>query len=244
MALSSYSDGDSCYLAYPAHGSTFNSSNNNNNNNNTGSGEVLIFDTLTLRTVNIIAAHKSPLSHLAFNADGTMLATASDKGTVVRVFSVPAGKRLYQFRRGSTAANVQSITFNQQSNMICVCSDSDTIHIFKLQHQQQSLILAATSLLPESMAERWEPVRDFAYLKLPKTSLQSICALMSHTNTVVVVSSDGYMREYGVDLVNGGECVFLKQYSILDSSDSLSLNDSSAHQISVSGGTSSSSNAQ
>jgi autophagy-related protein 18 len=43
-------------------------------------GELLIFDTLKLQAVNIVQAHKSPLSCAAFNYDGTMIATSSDKG--------------------------------------------------------------------------------------------------------------------------------------------------------------------
>jgi autophagy-related protein 18 len=56
--------GDNCYIAYPANNTT---------------GEVLIFDALSLQTVNIIQAHKSPIAFMTFNYDGTLLATASDK---------------------------------------------------------------------------------------------------------------------------------------------------------------------
>jgi autophagy-related protein 18 len=43
------------------------------------SGDVLIFDALSLQVVNIVQAHKSPVSCIAMNSDGTLLATASDK---------------------------------------------------------------------------------------------------------------------------------------------------------------------
>ena len=61
-----------------------------------------------------------------------MLATASDKGTVVRVFSVPEAKKLWQFRRGSQSARIFSINFNLTSSLLAVSSDSSTIHIYKL----------------------------------------------------------------------------------------------------------------
>ena len=63
-------------------------------------GEVLIFDCLSLQAVTIVQAHKSRLSYLTFNSAGTMLATASDKGTIIRVYSIPEGRKLHQFRRG------------------------------------------------------------------------------------------------------------------------------------------------
>lgn len=61
-----------------------------------------------------------------------MLATASDKGTVVRVFSVPDARKLWQFRRGSSHAKIWSINFNLASSLLGVSSDSSTIHIYRL----------------------------------------------------------------------------------------------------------------
>ncbi|KHJ79184.1 hypothetical protein OESDEN_21176 [Oesophagostomum dentatum] len=63
-------------------------------------GSVHIFDCMNLSAVNTFTAHDGPLACLKFNADGTMIATASTKGTVIRVYSVPQGTRLFEFRRG------------------------------------------------------------------------------------------------------------------------------------------------
>ena len=93
---------------------------------------MLLFDTITLSALNVIQAHKTPIACLALNSTGTMLATASDKGTVVRVFSVPDAKKLWQFRRGSSSARIWSINFNLSSTLLSVSSDSSTIHIYKL----------------------------------------------------------------------------------------------------------------
>ncbi|KAL8640847.1 MAG: hypothetical protein Q9228_002286 [Teloschistes exilis] len=95
-------------------------------------GEVLIFDALKLQAINVIQAHRSPLSCICLNNAGTLLATASDKGTIIRVFSVPSAKKLYQFRRGSIPSRIYSMAFNATSTLLCVSSASDTVHIFKL----------------------------------------------------------------------------------------------------------------
>ncbi|KAK9424499.1 putative Autophagy-related protein 18 [Seiridium cardinale] len=97
------------------------------------SGDVLIYDTLTLKAVNVIEAHKSPLSCIALNHDGTLLATASETGTIIRVFSVPRGQKLFQFRRGTYPSTISSMSFNATSSLLCVSSTTDTIHIFRLQ---------------------------------------------------------------------------------------------------------------
>ncbi|CAF5027499.1 unnamed protein product, partial [Rotaria sp. Silwood1] len=82
-ALSSNSDNS--YLAYPGSSLT---------------GEVQVFDTLNLKPGIMISAHESPLAAMAFDMSGTKLATASNKGTVIRVHSAVDGTRLFEFRRG------------------------------------------------------------------------------------------------------------------------------------------------
>ena len=100
------------------------------------SGDVLLFDTRTLSVVNVIQAHKSPISHLAINSTGTLLATASDKGTVIRVFAIPSAEKLYQFRRGTREAKIHCISFNAVSSLLAVSSATDTVHIFRLAGQK------------------------------------------------------------------------------------------------------------
>ena len=46
----------------------------------------------------IVPAHESSLGHLATNLDGTRLATASERGTLVRVWDTKSGQRLHELR--------------------------------------------------------------------------------------------------------------------------------------------------
>ncbi|KAK0467365.1 WD40 repeat-like protein [Desarmillaria tabescens] len=110
---------DSSYLAYPSPPQT-------------QSGDVLLFSTRSLTVANVIQAHKSPISFLSINSTGTLLATASDKGTVIRVWSIPGAEKLYQFRRGTREARIYSINFNLVSSLLAVSSAHDTVHIFRL----------------------------------------------------------------------------------------------------------------
>lgn len=100
------------------------------------SGELLIFDVNSLKNLNVIEAHRAPLSCMALSALGTLLATTSETGTIIRVFSVPGGQKLYQFRRGTYPSTIYNMTFdfNQdlESTYLAVSSTTDTIHIFKL----------------------------------------------------------------------------------------------------------------
>ena len=133
------SDSERAYLAYPSPAPTSSSSPLNSVPSQPlvpSTGDVLLFDTKDNTALNVIQAHKSPIAALTLNSTGTMLATASDKGTVVRVFSVPDAQKLWQFRRGSQSARIFSINFNLASSLLAVSSDSSTIHIYKLAARQ------------------------------------------------------------------------------------------------------------
>jgi len=96
------------------------------------SGDVLLYDLNKMEEVTVIQAHQAPLSCIAINNDGTLMATTSEKGTIIRVFSIPDGKKLYQFRRGSMPARIFCMTFNATSTLLCVSSATETVHVFKL----------------------------------------------------------------------------------------------------------------
>ena len=250
------------------------------------SGEVLLFDTVKLEAINVVEAHRSPLSCILLNNEGTILATASDKGTIIRVFSVPDAHKLYQFRRGSMPSRIFSMSFNISSTLLCVSSSTDTIHIFKLgppnspmvespsspgkspgffdkrrwsqgsespvepsddmddselassvqgrkpngtfmglirrtsQNVGTSLATTMGGYLPKGVTEMWEPARDFAWIKIPKSStvpssgsLKSVVAMSSNTPQVMVVTSEGNFYVFSIDLVKGGEGTLTKQYS-------------------------------
>ncbi|KAI1381420.1 WD40 repeat-like protein [Hypoxylon crocopeplum] len=273
------------------------------------SGDVLIYDTLTLKAVNVIEAHRSPLSCIALNNEGTLLATASETGTIIRVFSVPHGQKLFQFRRGTYPSTIYSMSFNMASSLLCVSSTSDTVHIFRLQqpgpgsnnssseaprvdrwsrsrsydsgndspssaqgsprseitdlattstanntatHRRQSGSFSSMlrrssqimgrsvagvvgNYLPQTVTEMWEPLRDFAYIKIPKSSaaaprpggagggqqLRSVVAMSSSSPQVMVVTSDGGFYVFNIDMEQGGEGYLVKQFSVLDSDDKL-----------------------
>ena len=98
-------------------------------------GDVRIYDAQTGQALNTIQAHKSAIGYLALNASGTLLATASEKGTIIRIFEVPGGsgnQPLFEFRRGTMPARIYHMSFNATSTLLCVSSASETVHIFKL----------------------------------------------------------------------------------------------------------------
>lgn len=67
------------------------------------------------------------------NYDGSLLATSSEKGTLIRIYRTDTGEFLHEVRRGSDKAEIYSVCFNSSSKLLACSSDKGTIHIFSLE---------------------------------------------------------------------------------------------------------------
>jgi len=171
--------------------------------------------------VNVIQAHSSSVTALAINQTGDLLCTSSEKGTIIRVYSLPNGEKSWSFRRGAYPAFVYSLAFSLDSCFISVTSDTGTIHIFRLDSatantQGQGGIMS--SYLPEVITKAWEPQRDFAHIKLPKTGIPALVGFASLTDEqtrVMVLTGDGFYYQYAMDNRDGGEPKLISENLLL-----------------------------
>ncbi|KAK0717356.1 WD40-repeat-containing domain protein [Lasiosphaeria miniovina] len=99
-------------------------------------GHVQLVETQT-GNVTIIPAHSSAVKVLQFSRDGEMLATASEMGTLIRIFATSNGARLVELRRGIDPATIFSLAFNPSGSMLACTSDKSTLHIFDVQHPKR-----------------------------------------------------------------------------------------------------------
>jgi len=185
------------------------------------------------RKTTLVPAHEAELSQICLNQNGTRLATASEKGTLIRVFDTQKGELLQELRRGAAKADLQSICFNISSTFLACSSDQGTIHLFALGGEQQERISAnpndggemdvdnskssfafMKSVLPKYFSSQW----SFAQLRpVPKKSQdggvggpvpgrdnsRSIVAFGSEKNTIIVVSDDGTFYKATFDTIAG-----------------------------------------
>lgn len=89
-------------------------------------------ENLATKSKTIIQAHEGDITCLALSRDGTLLATASDKGTLIRVYDAESGNMQRELRRGSFSASIFCIAFSNDNNFLCCCASSGTIHLFSL----------------------------------------------------------------------------------------------------------------
>ncbi|KAF9196774.1 WD repeat domain phosphoinositide-interacting protein 3 [Haplosporangium sp. Z 11] len=205
--------------------------------------------TKTTANISIIPAHTSPLFCLVTNADGTKCASASDKGTLIRVFDTGSSKLLHEFRRGVDRAEIYSIAFNSDSTRICAGSDKGTVHIFNLDGAGGSKVYQSGVGSPSSGPHYGEVLQphhtphmpsgnrqsSLAFMKdlLPKyfssawsfaqfkvaVDCRCICAFGGEKNTVIVICADGSFYRFMFDPQKGGECVRESYNKFLKDSD-------------------------
>ena len=81
----------------------------------------------------MIPAHTGQLAAIQFSPLGNRVATASDKGTVIRIFNVSDGTKVYELRRGlKRTATIHSLSFSPCGHFLACSSNTETIHIFRL----------------------------------------------------------------------------------------------------------------
>ena len=80
----------------------------------------------------VLRAHNSTLRCVALSPSGHLLATASEQGTLIRVFDTKTLDQVAEFRRGVEKAVIFGLAFSDGGRWLACTSDKGTIHIFDL----------------------------------------------------------------------------------------------------------------
>ena len=62
-------------------------------------------------STNTVDAHENIISFISFNNNGSIMATASDRGTLIRLFLTETGYFFQEIRRGKDKAVIKDICF-------------------------------------------------------------------------------------------------------------------------------------
>lgn len=166
--------------------------------------------------IKSFAAHESQIVCISLNNMGNLLATASDKGTLIRIFNVIDGTKMKELRRGSENAMIYSISFDNNSKYVCCTSDRSTIHIFSLGNTQEennesgevknqvSFLSKITKLFNKNSQTYFDSEWSFAKFRIKETKCISS---FGKDNNLIIITANGKYYQAQFDTKNGGDCI-------------------------------------
>ena len=177
--------------------------------------------------ISTIPAHDSKLAYLALNKDGKILATASDKGTIFRIYNVSDGIKLTEFRRGTKNAQINNLCFSPNNKFFACSSDGGTIHIFSVIGIMKTInkddknnedeeepkntknmlgkiggLLKIKSLEKDRSFTRFKVQEEYSFVGL------------GNDNTFVVITKNGKYYKGAYDPKKGGDCCKIDEKNI------------------------------
>ncbi|KAF4364752.1 hypothetical protein F8388_018428 [Cannabis sativa] len=185
------------------------------------------------KRTKFIMAHDSRIACFSLTQDGRLLATASSKGTLVRIYNTLDGSLLQEVRRGADRAEIYSLAFSSTAQWLAVSSDKGTVHVFSLKVDSGLLANDLSRTTPDSSLSNPSAIPSLSFMKvlgvLPKyfssewsvaqfhlqEGLQHIVAFGHQKNVVVILGMDGSFYRCEFNPANGGEMNQLEYYNFL-----------------------------
>ena len=175
-----------------------------------------------------INAHDSLIYCISINSDGTLVATANNKGQVIRVFAVSNGEFIEEFRRGKEKAGITCIAFDEYSSWMGVCSERGVVHIFSMGNawktakekgEERNKVPANEDELPKNESSILKKLPNFltgghfngdkSFAKVRIELQNAICAIFPNYD-IIVVTSSGKFYQAKLNHKKGGTCEIVK----------------------------------
>lgn len=179
----------------------------------------------------LITAHESKIACLAVNQNGTLLATASDRGTLIRVFNVMDGKLITELRRGAKNSGINCIAFDSQNKYVGCSSGMGTIHIFSIVSAMRDLnenyydSFEEEPKNPKNFLNKFNFISklnnsylnselSFAKFRIPEHKNIFTFFQKNQINYICVLTSDGKCYYTTFDPKKTGDCEKLQEFYI------------------------------
>ena len=175
----------------------------------------------------VITAHESNIAYITMNNEGTLLITASDKGTIIRLFNIETSEMITELKRGKKNVKINCLAIDINTEFVGCTSDVGTVHIFDIhevkkvigQNEEKNKIYDDENIKKDKEKEKEKekdkdkdkkgkpikvkiPDRSFAKFRVQEEkSILGLCP----KNTFVVLTSDGKYYKTTFD-VKSGDC--------------------------------------
>lgn len=157
-----------------------------------------------------ISAHQNELSQICLSMDGTLCATTSHRGTLIRIWNTEDGTLKKELRRGIDQVNILSLAISPDNTSVCLSSEKGTVHVYSLidRHQAQeyeknkkSSLAFMKKYLPTYFSSEW----SLTSFSIPGNQPSICCFSPTDNNIIMIITKEGKYYQYryipGQDLV-------------------------------------------
>lgn len=166
-----------------------------------------------------IKAHQREIVALTMNKDGSLVASASKQGTIIRIHQTKDNTLIQELRRGTTSADIYYLVFDDHDQYLGCSASSGTVHVFTIKNEEnivknQKSILGTIATFFGIQSTYLNSEWSFAQYRLNLKGKNIIN--FYNKDGVIVLSTDGkyYVGEF--DINTGKECKTVIENNFLD----------------------------
>ena len=156
-----------------------------------------------------IRAHESAISALCLSYNGEFAASASVRGSIIRVFDTTTGKCLSVIRRGHMRAGIVNIEFDRYSQYL-MCNSDTTVHIAKRERLSDMSLGSPLPTIDEASEDGTQRMFggvfsdsfSFRYSN-PDHSKSMVAVFGSEPESVFVLTTNGLFVKLSIDADRG-----------------------------------------
>ena len=198
------------------------------------------------KSSNISAnAHEKTIGIIVLTVNGDLMASATEMGTIIRIFNTDNGNMVQEVRRGKEKAQIKCICFEPNNKFIAATSNRGTVHIwslstafknfkkevkdFETEKGQNDELRAKTENPEKKSIENKRSIfnvlpnflggeffnSEWSFAQVRIKEQKSICTFGSD-NTIIIVCSNGKYYKAKIPIENGGECEIIQEENILE----------------------------
>ena len=185
----------------------------------------------------LVDAHEKNIAIVTLTYNGDLMASATEMGTIIRIFDTNNGSLLKEVRRGKEKALIKYICFDESNILMAASSTRGTVHIWsvasnlksneenekakdkdnkiELSEKQENEEIkkiqnrkSFLSLIPNLFGDFFNSEWSFAQVRIKDTN--TICCF-GDDNTIIIVGINGIYYKAKIPIEKGGDCQIIQE---------------------------------
>ena len=184
-----------------------------------------------------VDAHEKNIEIVVLTFNGDIMATASEMGTIIRIFDTDSGTLIKEVRRGKDKATIKYICFDENNMLMAATSTRGTVHIWSItknlknneeleknKEKDNNLELSEKreneeiknirnkksifSGISTVLGDFFKSEWSFSQVRIKESN--TICCF-GDDNTIIIVGINGIYYKAKIPIEKGGDCKIIQE---------------------------------